>query len=158
MSLLRHNAAVKRKTEVVMSLRTAFFIIVCMMPSLSLAAIQSGMADSGPSAAACEVKHSVRKQPMTEAEAKERVRQRLSREIDENTPSFRVGEIVAETDDTFIIRGYFSSQGSNAEEGCYCAVHKASGKCGIIFPPPGFRLTKELFIDCFSWETWPILF
>ena len=141
-----------------MSLRTAFFIIVCMMPSLSLAAIQSGMADSGPSAAACEVKHSVRKQPMTEAEAKERVRQRLSREIDENTPSFRVGEIVAETDDTFIIRGYFSSQGSNAEEGCYCAVHKASGKCGIIFPPPGFRLTKELFIDCFSWETWPILF
>ena len=141
-----------------MPLRTAFFLIVCMMPSLSLAAIQSGMADSGPSAAACEVKHSVRKQPMTEAEAKERVRQRLSREIDENTPSFRVGEIVAETDDAFIIRGYFSSQGSNAEQGCYCAVHKASGKCGIIFPPPGFRLTKELFIDCFSWETWPILF
>lgn len=141
-----------------MFVRRAFFLIVCMMPSLSLAAIQSGMADSGPSAAACKVKHSVRKQPMTEAEAKERVRQRLSREIDENTPSFRVGEIVAETDDAFIIRGYFSSKGSNAEEDCYCAVHKTSGKCGIIFPPPGFRLTKELFIDCFSWETWPILF
>lgn len=141
-----------------MFVRRAFFLIVCMMPSLSLAAIQSGTADPEPSAVACKEKQCASKQSMTEAEAKERVRQRLSREIGENTPSFRVGEIVAETDDAFIIRGYFSSKGSNAEEGCYCAVHKTSGKCGIIFPPPGFRLTKELFIDCFSWETWPILF
>lgn len=141
-----------------MPFRTAFFLIVCMMPSLSLAAVQSGTAAPEPSAVTCEAKQCARKHPMTEAEAKDIAKQRFLREVDENYPSIRVGEIVAETEDTFIIRGYFSSKGSNAEEGCYCAVHKTSGKCGIIFPPPGFRLTKELFIDCFSWETWPILF
>ena len=128
------------------------------MPSLSLAAIQSGTAAPEPSAVTCEEKRCVSSQAMTEAEAKERVRQRLSREIDENTPSLRVGEIVAETDDAFIIRGYFSSKEVNAEEVCYCAVHKMSGKCGIIIPPPGPKRTKEFFSKCFSWENWPIMF
>ena len=142
-----------------MPFRTAFFLIVCMMmPSLSLAAVQSGTAAPEPSAVTCEAKQCARKHPMTEAEAKDIAKQRFLREVDENYPSIRVGEIVAETEDTFIIRGYFSSKETNAEEGCYCAVHKTSGKCGIIFPPPGFRLTKELFVDCFSWETWPIMF
>ena len=141
-----------------MFVRRAFFLIVCMMPSLSLAAIQSGTADPEPSAVACKEKQCASKQRMTEAEAKEIALQRFLREIDENHPSVRVEDIFVETADTFIIRGYIYSQEYQKEGAYYCAVHKTSGKCGIIFPPPGFRLTKELFIDCFSWETWPILF
>ena len=155
---------------VVMSVRTAFFLAACMLPSLSLAAVHNGAADPGSTTAsgrtACEEKRwtppcaepSVSKRPMTEAEAKEIARHRFLREIDENHPSIRVEGIFAETADTFIIRGYIYSREARKEGAYFCAVHKMSGKCGIIFPPPGFRLTKELFSTCFSWEAWPIMF
>ena len=140
-----------------MFVRRAFFLIVCMMPSLSLAAIQSGTADPEPSAVACKEKQCASKQPMTEAEAKEIALQRFLREIDENHPSVRVEDIFVETADTFIIRGYIYSQEYQKEGAYYCAVHKTSGKCVLIVPLPGPEPTRKM-LKHFSWENWLVEF
>lgn len=141
-----------------MPFRTAFFLIVCMMPSLSLAAVQSGTAAPEPSAVTCEAKQCARKHPMTEAEAKDIAKQRFLREVDENYPSIRVDGIFAETADTFFIRGYMYSQKAQKEVPCICAIHKISGKCGMVMPPPGPELTKGMLEKSFSWENWLIAF
>lgn len=141
-----------------MPLRTAFFLIVCMMPSLSLAAVQSGTAAPEPSAVTCEAKQCARKHPITEAEAKDIAQKRFLREVDENYPSIHVDGIFAETAETFFIRGYMYSQKAQKEMPCICAVHKISGKCGIIMPPPGPELTKEILEKSFSWGNWLIAF
>ena len=143
----------------------SFFLAACMLPSLSLAAVHNGAADPGSATGsgrtACEEKRwtppcaepSVSKRPMTEAEAKEIARQRFLREIAENHPSIRVEGIFAETADTFIIRGYIYSREARKEGAYFCAVHKMSGKCGIIVPLPGPEPTKES-LKGFSWENW----
>lgn len=153
-----------------MTVRTAFFLAACMLPSLSLAAVHNGAADPGSATGsgrtACEEKRwtppcaepSVSKRPMTEAEAKEIARHRFLREIDENYPSIRVEGIFAETADTFFIKGYVYSRKARKETPCICAVHKISGKCGMIMPPPGPELTKRILEKSFSWESWPIAF
>ena len=95
---------------------------------------------------------------MTETEAKDLVRQRLSQDIDADYPKLWVGNTFAETPDTFIIEGAVYSDKENRDDGyVLCAVHKASGKCGLVLPPPGPALARESF-ESFSWDgSWVIV-
>lgn len=94
---------------------------------------------------------------MTGMEAKEIALKRFLQEIDDNHPSVRVEDIFVETADTFIIRGYIYSQEYQKEGAYYCAVHKTSGKCGLIVPLPGPEPTKKM-LKHFSWENWLVEF
>ena len=96
---------------------------------------------------------------ITAAQARECIRKRFSRflqEISEEHLSFRVGDIVAETPDAYIIEGYLVLT-NDAEEKYWGAVHKVSGKCGLIHPPFGPRITPE-FLSSFSWDRWQVSF
>lgn len=96
---------------------------------------------------------------ITAVQARKCIRQRLSRflqELGEEDLSFRVGDIVAETPDAYIIEGYLVPR-DDAEERYFGAVHKVSGRCGIIHPPLGPRMTPE-FLRTFSWDRWTVVF
>lgn len=99
------------------------------------------------------------KTTITAAQARECIRKRFSRflqEIGEEHLSFRMGDIVAETPDAYIIEGYLVLT-NDAEEKYWGAVHKVSGKCGLIHPPFGPRITPE-FLSSFSWDRWQVSF
>ena len=95
---------------------------------------------------------------MTESEAKNIVRRRLEQDADEEYPLVWVGDIFSETPDTFIIEGSGYSEKEGIDEGrVFCAVHKTTGRCGLVPPLPGVRLTKELF-KSFSWDgSWVVI-
>ncbi len=96
---------------------------------------------------------------ITATQVRECIRKRFSRflqEIGEAHLSFRVGDIVAETPDAYIIEGYLVPK-DGAEERYWGAVHKVSGKCGLIHPPFGPRITPE-FLRNFSWDSWQVSF
>lgn len=95
---------------------------------------------------------------ITAAQARECIRKRFSRflqEIGEEHLAFRVGDIVAETPDAYIIEGYLVPR-DDGEERYWGAVHKVSGRCGIIHPPLG-PLTPQ-FLGNFSWDRWQVSF
>lgn len=99
------------------------------------------------------------KTTITAAQARECIRKRFSRflqEIGEEHLSFRMGDIVAETPDAYIIEGYLVPR-DDAEERHWGAVHKVSGRCGIIHPPLGPRIPPQ-FLSNFSWERWQVSF
>lgn len=96
---------------------------------------------------------------ITATQARECIRKRFARflrELDEEDLSFRVGDIVAETPDAYIIEGYLVPK-DDTEERHFGAVHKVSGRCGIIHPPLGPRITPE-FLGTFSWDRWTVVF
>lgn len=99
------------------------------------------------------------KATITPTQARECIRKRFSRflqEIGEEHLSFRMGDIVAETPDAYIIEGYLVPR-DDAEERHWGAVHKVSGRCGIIHPPLGPRIPPQ-FLSNFSWERWQVSF
>lgn len=95
---------------------------------------------------------------MTEQEAKNKVTQRLSKDISDEYPLIWVGNVYVETKDTFIIEGATYSNKDDFGEGlAFYAVHKESGKCGLIAPPPGPTIDREYLEKYFSWDTWTVL-
>lgn len=95
---------------------------------------------------------------MTEPEAGKKVEQRLAKEVSEEYPLLWVGDVYAETKDSFIIEGATYSGKDDREEGMvFYAVHKESGRCGLIAPPPGPIIDREYLEEDFSWETWTVL-
>lgn len=95
---------------------------------------------------------------MTAQEARKKVEQRLAREVSEDYPLIWVGGVFAETRDAFIIEGATYSGKDDLEE-CMvcCAVHKESGRCGIIAPPPGPIIGRDYLEQAFSWERWAVV-
>lgn len=95
---------------------------------------------------------------MTESEAKEIVRHRLEQDIDKECTLVWVGDVYAETPDTFIIEGAcYPEKGDINEWSIFCAVHKPTGRCGLVPPPPGPIWTKERLENEFSWDRWVII-
>lgn len=94
---------------------------------------------------------------MTEEEAKKLLMAKLEKMIDADCPLAWVGEVVCETSAAFIIEGSFYAKGENPQDSAsFCAVDKKTGKSGVILPPPGIRLTPEIFRN-FRWDDWQIV-
>lgn len=95
---------------------------------------------------------------LTEDEAKEIAGKRLQRGANMLSPRAEVGDVVAETSDAYIIEGFFyRKNGEKNSMTYYCAVHKISGKCGVLLLSPQVKPGKDFFKD-FAWSGWPILY
>lgn len=98
------------------------------------------------------------KRTLTEDEAKEVARKRLQRGANMLNPRAEVVDVVAETSDAYIIEGFFyRKNGEKDSMPYYCAVHKVSGKCGVLLLSPQVKPGKDFFKD-FAWSGWPILY
>lgn len=138
--------------------RSFLFALPLLLAAPSVHA--EGHIDGPPSAPAQAVSPATAGETtITAAQARECIRKRFAlflRELDEEDLSFRVGDIVAETPDAYIIEGYLVPK-DDVEERYFGAVHKVSGRCGIIHPPLGPRITPE-FLGTFSWDRWTVVF
>lgn len=94
---------------------------------------------------------------MTETEAKDILLAKLKSMTRPDFPLAWVGDVVLDTPNAFILEGTIYADGDSSRENpWFCAVDKATGKSGMILPPPGPELTAASFKN-FRWQDWTIV-